>query len=816
MSISDTKASQKYASICEVSAAQVTAVLQEALKAPEYTDEAKGYAQEAKDASQQAQDAAGNAASNATEQINDQLAEQKSEFDADQVERKAAFDADQDGRVKEFNSDQQERKDSFSSDQQERKDEFSSDQSIRNEAFDSQITGQKTDFEQFLLNSGYQFIGDYEKGPFQFTARNQYIRYNNQYYRLNSSTSVGFTTTGITASSFANDVSHFVLMDGDVLRQSLAGKGGAGLVGLTHGGTVQDAIKYVTPWMHGAIGDGVNDDATAILAADAEAKSTNCILLGMGGTFYVGRSISLSCGYYLGMNLLPLGSYTGPAPDLSVNAKSGGAFLSDFRCSNFIARGPRVTKGSFTGSGYVYLKNTSFINNGGLQRTTTTSAVDTSKDFIINVANTSGFVVGDYVWIGDSKLMIDSISSSSITLINDGVKPTTYPGGAGTGSYSSGQFFTRDGDGRNGITIGTGGASMSIYTEGRNVFINNGWFGIYNYANTDPDKTAVFHVDNCVASNNGFIGIGAGRIYAGSLTGNVCESNGNNGIDINRGHGGVSLLGNACRYNGVDGIFTGCYDTSPSVKDNICESNLRIGILFSGSGKSSAPDVSGNTCNSNPKYNICMTGVSYAALTGNILNGISSEHIRIEGRDGRSNPSAILSENIFLTQAGVADIFGNFGGYVNGGSSGNIYLLNNRFSSTKPVINIINLNLERSRFMPEYYILATRTADSVAAGANIGVTITAYKPYSTGIVDVTAGIASLQLATSAGGLSVAPPSSISRNAGIEIASQLASGKIIASFNYGVITYGVIYPSAGTRYLHFNAGGNKSYIELVWS
>jgi len=223
MSISDTKAAQKYASICEVSAAQVTAVLQEALKAPEYTDEAKGYAQEAKDASQQAQDAAGNAASNATEQINDQLAEQKSEFDADQVERKAAFDADQDGRVKEFNSDQQERKDSFSSDQQERKDEFSSDQSIRNEAFDSQITGQKTDFEQFLLNSGYQFIGDYEKGPFQFTARNQYIRYNNQYYRLNASTSVGFTTTGITASSFANDVSHFVLMDGDVLRQEIYG-----------------------------------------------------------------------------------------------------------------------------------------------------------------------------------------------------------------------------------------------------------------------------------------------------------------------------------------------------------------------------------------------------------------------------------------------------------------------------------------------------------------------------------------------------------------------------------------------------------------
>ena len=77
-------------------------------------------------------------------------------------------------------------------------------------------------FEQFLLSSGYAFLGDYENGPFQFSARNQYIRYDNQYYRLNASTDVGFTTTGIDADSFANDVTHFVLMDGDTLRQQLA------------------------------------------------------------------------------------------------------------------------------------------------------------------------------------------------------------------------------------------------------------------------------------------------------------------------------------------------------------------------------------------------------------------------------------------------------------------------------------------------------------------------------------------------------------------------------------------------------------------
>ncbi|HDS4945340.1 TPA: hypothetical protein QHY57_005615 [Klebsiella pneumoniae subsp. ozaenae] len=85
--------------------------------------------------------------------------------------------------------------------------------------FDASQADKENRFQHFLVSSGYVFLGDYEDGPFQFSARNQYIRYNNQYYRLNAATDVGFTTTGATAASFANDVTHFVLMDGDTLRQ---------------------------------------------------------------------------------------------------------------------------------------------------------------------------------------------------------------------------------------------------------------------------------------------------------------------------------------------------------------------------------------------------------------------------------------------------------------------------------------------------------------------------------------------------------------------------------------------------------------------
>lgn len=91
----------------------------------------------------------------------------------------------------------------------------------RNNQFDAAQLDRANRFEQFLLSSGYVFLGDYEDGPFQFSARNQYIRYNNQYYRLNAATDVGFTTTGTDATSFMNDVTHFILMDGDTLRQNL-------------------------------------------------------------------------------------------------------------------------------------------------------------------------------------------------------------------------------------------------------------------------------------------------------------------------------------------------------------------------------------------------------------------------------------------------------------------------------------------------------------------------------------------------------------------------------------------------------------------
>ncbi|WAX16286.1 hypothetical protein KP591P3_00050 [Klebsiella phage KP591P3] len=129
-----------------------------------------------------------------------------------------------------------------------RNNQFQDAQTQRESDFVASQSDKEARFQQFLLSSGYVFLGDYEDGPFQFSARNQYIRYNNQYYRLNAATDVGFTTTGTDATSFANDVTHFVLMDGDTLRQNLGSGEGFALVGQVSSFT---ALRSVVPSYEG-------------------------------------------------------------------------------------------------------------------------------------------------------------------------------------------------------------------------------------------------------------------------------------------------------------------------------------------------------------------------------------------------------------------------------------------------------------------------------------------------------------------------------------------------------------------------------------
>ncbi|WP_323498660.1 hypothetical protein [Klebsiella pneumoniae] len=208
MAITDTQQTAQFAASAAVSAAEAK---QYALSIEKPIIDIAESVSEAKDAAVVAglaRDEAKDIASGLSASIDFELAAKEAEFESQMQGQRTAFEVSQ----------------------QDKESDFLSSQSQREADFVESQTDRENRFQTFLDSSGYVFLGDYENGPFQFSARNQYIRYNNQYYRLNAATDVGFTTTGTDATSFANDVTHFVLMDGDTLRQNLGSGEGTSLV----------------------------------------------------------------------------------------------------------------------------------------------------------------------------------------------------------------------------------------------------------------------------------------------------------------------------------------------------------------------------------------------------------------------------------------------------------------------------------------------------------------------------------------------------------------------------------------------------------
>lgn len=133
-------------------------------------------------------------------------------------------------------------------------------------------------FQQFLLSSGYQFLGDYENGPYTIAARNQTIRYQNEFWRLNAATNPPYETTGIDSASWATDVTHLVSIGDATLRQELASNQdglGISLTALKQGGNGQDLAVFVSPQMHHS--DPYSQFGTTMMAA-----FTTAMVMGIG------------------------------------------------------------------------------------------------------------------------------------------------------------------------------------------------------------------------------------------------------------------------------------------------------------------------------------------------------------------------------------------------------------------------------------------------------------------------------------------------------------------------------------------------------
>ncbi|MDS7839232.1 hypothetical protein PTQ46_03240 [Klebsiella michiganensis] len=725
----------------------------------------------------------------------------------------------------EFESQMQSQRSEFELAQQTKEDAFLTSQVQMDSDFNLSQTEKEDRFQQFLISSGYVFLGGYEDGPFQFSARNQYIRYNNQYYRLNAATDVGFTTTGTTAASFANDVTHFVLMDGDTLRQNLGSdEDGMGSWITTHvqklivtaslHDFLNNSIKFITPFMFKNLVVG-GDWSAAIVQADAKAAELGLPLMGFGQSFSV-RSLSLISDHVEGVGFAPVAGYIGAGPTFKINQVTGNLYFKG-SCKGFTSVGAKFIRGNFSGIPQLTLDACEFSGNGSLLRTTCVNAVNTASDFVIPVLDASGFIVGNYIWIGDSKCMIAGISGNTITLVNNGSAPTLYSGGTGTGSYKAGQFFTRDGDGKNGATIGEGGteAGWGLTIQNGIKLMNNGWFGLFHYVRAKGGTVSI--KGKVEGGNNGYCAMGLAYVQGGEISGFKFFGNGNNGLDIFETTGDLSVSDGLVYENGVDGMFICGNGTGPKISRIKTRNNLRIGILAY--GRSSAPvgfNITDCECINDGLYNICMTGVRSGDVRGNTLGG-AKEAIKVEGRNGLLNPSGItIDSNVFTLESTDNDINANIGGYTDGGESGAISVLNNRYNGRNPKHTISNFNRSQSRFLPVGRMSFT-SSYTAAAGATISVPLVFYKPNATSNIDVLGGQVEIQICSNPSLLTIGTVSSALRTAGIELSNgATTNGKILAMAAFGTLSYNFTLTTAGIVYLNVRSPYGDGVIQLTWT
>jgi len=109
--------------------------------------------------------------------------------------------------------------------------DFSAQLLSQKQQLDAQIFSQQQRFDLFIQSSGYKVIGEYNAGPLTINDLNQLIRHENEFWKLDASTPVPFTTTGNDSASWVIDSTHFVSVGDAALRQELAEPGGAGIIG---------------------------------------------------------------------------------------------------------------------------------------------------------------------------------------------------------------------------------------------------------------------------------------------------------------------------------------------------------------------------------------------------------------------------------------------------------------------------------------------------------------------------------------------------------------------------------------------------------
>lgn len=140
---------------------------------------------------------------------------------------------------------------------------FDQAQSDRQDAFDTDQAQRESDFNEFLLSSGYQFIGDYDvDGPLTIAQVNQVFRKDGEYWRAGAALALPYTTVN----DWVVDEPKFVSVGDAVLRQELATDSGRLLIGRIR------TLEYWAAKMHG--GETVNITCYGDSTTDGNATTS--------------------------------------------------------------------------------------------------------------------------------------------------------------------------------------------------------------------------------------------------------------------------------------------------------------------------------------------------------------------------------------------------------------------------------------------------------------------------------------------------------------------------------------------------------------
>ena len=161
-------------------------------------------------------------------------------------------------------------------------------------------------------------------------------------------------------------------------------------------------------------------------------------------------------------------------------------------------------------------------------------------------------------------------------------------------------------------------AACANNTISGNVFEGNGQQGIY----LDDAVNGTSITGNICQGNSshGILMLGSDD---NTISGNIVQGNGLNGINLNQ-CAACSITGNTCNGNTRSGIYLEAGATSNTISGNTCDNNTRFGIFIGSTGSRCV--ITGNLCRENDIGGNTYSGIhiemnaNECAITGNVCD----------------------------------------------------------------------------------------------------------------------------------------------------------------------------------------------------